>query len=114
MAHGMTSSTLARENVVYLASGGRSQENRTSGFRPAFLDTDTGLVHPSRFADGRLAPLHLLDGLPESVVLERGPGGRVIEVKPSIVSGFSRDGRFFTREEAVQAMQADTEWGMAA
>jgi len=110
----MTQATLARENVVYLGSGGRSQENRGCGFRPAFLDSDTGIVHPSRFADGRLAPLHLLDGLPPSVVLVRAANGRAIEVKSSLVSGFSRDGYFYTRDEAMRAMQAEADWEMAA
>jgi hypothetical protein len=32
-------------------------------------------VYLSRFADGRLAPVHLLDGLPDSVVLARGACG---------------------------------------
>ena len=114
MERTMTPATLAHENVVYLGSGGRSQENRASGFRPTFLDTDTGLVHPSRFADGRPAPLHLLDGLPDGVVLARGADGRAIEVKASIVSGFSRDGRFYTRDEAMRAMQAETDCEMAA
>ena len=78
MARTMTQGTLARENVVYLGSGGRSQEKRGSGFRPAFLDTDTDtdtdIVHPSRLVDGR----------------------------------------FYTRDEATRAMQAETNWEMAA
>jgi hypothetical protein len=110
----VTQATLTRENVAYLGTGGRSRENRRAGFKPAFLDTDTGLVHPSRFADGRPAPLHLLDGLPDGVVLERAPSGRAIEVKASIVSGFSRGGRFYTREEAVQSMQFDDDLELAA
>jgi hypothetical protein len=110
----MTEATLAGENVVHLGTGGRSQENQGSGFKPAFVDTETGIVHPSRFADGRPAPLHLLDGLPDGVVLARSASGRAIEVKASIVGGFSRDGRFYTREEAARAMQADADWQMAA
>ena len=98
----MTAATLLHENVVYLGSGGRSQENRASGFRPAFLDTETGLVHPSRFADGRLAPLHLLDGLPDSVKVRRDDGHA--EVKATLVSGFTREGCFYTRDEAMRAM----------
>jgi hypothetical protein len=114
MADTMTPSRLARENVAYLGSGGRSEENHGSGFRPSFLDTDTGVVYLSRFSDGRLAPLHLLDGLPDGVVLTRSATGRVSEVKASIVSGFSRGGRFYTRDEAAWAMQADEDWKMAA
>ena len=114
MARTVTQATLARENVVYLGSGGRSQENRSSGFRPAFLDADTGIIHPSRFADGRPAPLHLLDGLPDSVVLARGDDRRVVEVKASVISGFTRDGRFHTRDEAMRTTQAEPDWEMAA
>jgi len=114
MTRRITGATLARENVVYLGSGGRSEENRASGFRPAFLDFETGLIYASRFSDGRLAPLHLLDGLPDGVVVSRDSRGRVIDVKSTIVSGFTRDGHFFTRDEAVRAMQAETEWPIAA
>ena len=103
MVRTMTQAALVCENSVYLHTGGRSQENRSLGFLPAFVDTETGIVHPSRFSDGKPAPLHLLDGLPDSVVLRRGDDGRVIEVKPSIVSGFTRAGCFYTRDEAMHA-----------
>ena len=106
MTRTMTPTRLSYENTVYRGKGGRSQENRHEGFRAAFLDTDTGLVHQSRFADGRPAPLHLLDGLPDSVVVQRGTSGRVLEVKASIVSGFARAGRFYTRDEAAFVVQA--------
>ena len=54
---------LKRENVVHDGTGGRSQANSGLGFRPAFYDFATQRIYPSRFADGRLAPFHLLDGL---------------------------------------------------
>jgi len=114
MEASVTQATLTHENIVYLGTGGRSRENRRAGFKPAFLDTETGVVHPSRFADGRPAPLHLLDTLPDGVVLKRSASGRAIEVKASIVSGFSRDGRFYTRDEAAQATQLEDDWEMAA
>ena len=96
----MTLETLQRENVEFLGTGGRSQENRSLGFRPAFMDRDTSAVYPACFADGRPAPFHLLDGLPSEVVLTRNANGRVAVVKPSIVSGFVLDGEFYTREAA--------------
>ena len=88
------------ENRHYRGRGGVSEENRSEGFRPAFLDTQTQQVYPSCFIDGRPAPCHLLDGLPDEVVLERNAGGRVVSVKTSIVSGFVRGDRFFNREQA--------------
>lgn len=87
----------------FSGTGGRSEENRSAGFRPAFLDVDTAKVYESRFADGRLAPFHLLDGLPDEVVVERAGGGRVVAVKESMIAGFVRAARFYSREEAAAA-----------
>ena len=111
----MTPTTLARENVHYLGTAARSAGNRRQGFRPAFLDSDTGAVHPSCFADGRPAPVHMIDGLPHELVVARTPAGRVCAVKASVVSGFTRDGCFYTREQAMRATEAEAEaLGMAA
>ena len=60
--------TLAQENRQYANTGGVSAINRSQRFIPAFYDTATGRAYRSRFADGRPAPIHLLDGLPESLV----------------------------------------------
>lgn len=103
------SPSLARENHQFLGTGGRSQENRGFGFRPAFLDSETGVVYASRFSDGSEAPFHLLDGLPDIVVLRRHASGRVAAVKSSLVSGFLRDGAFYGREEAAAFVAATEE-----
>jgi hypothetical protein len=103
----MTKSQLKRENSVHLGGGGRSQENSGLGFRPAFFDFATQRIYPSRFADGRLAPFHLLEGLPEEVVIDRAPNGRVVAAKATLISGFVRDGFFYTRTAAARAAQ---EW----
>lgn len=91
---------LQTENRRYRGRGGVSEENRGEGFRPAFLDTQTQRVYPSCFVDGRPAPCHLLDGLPDEVVLERSACGRVVSVKTTIISGFVRGDRFYDREQA--------------
>lgn len=80
------------------------------GFNPAFLDFATQVVYPSRFFDGRLAPFHVLDGLPNAVVVERAPSGRVIRAKASLISGFVRNGFFFTRAAAARAI---AEWPLS-
>lgn len=98
--------TLQRENREFRDTGGRSEENRPLGFRPAFKDVASGAIYDSRFADGRPAPFHLLDGLPEEVIVHREPGGRVGRVKDSIVSGFVLNGRFYTRDEAAEEVAA--------
>lgn len=107
----MTEKQLTRENAVHLGTGGRSQENSGLGFRPAFYDFATQRIYPSRFADGRLAPFHLLDGLPDEVVADRASNGRVVCAKATLISGFVRDGFFYTRSAAARAAK---EWSSAA
>jgi hypothetical protein len=103
----MTESRLKLENVRYVGTGGVSRENRRYGFRPAFMDLQTKAVYLARFADGRPAPLHLLDGLPDELVLSRDAAGRVAEVRASVISGFEQEGRFYTRDEAAAALAAE-------
>jgi len=104
MTHALCHQTLQRENRQFLHSGGRSEENRSLGFAPAFMDIATGTVYRACFRDGRPAPFHLLDGLPDEVVARRETSGSVASLKPSVVTGFVRKGRFFTRSEAASWM----------
>jgi len=106
----MSVALLKHENEVHQGTGGRSPENRDLGFRPAFLDFETQVIYPSRFADGRPAPVHVLDGLPEEVIIDRAPNGRVVSAKASIISGFVRNGFFYTRSAAAKAA---AEWARA-
>jgi hypothetical protein len=99
----MNPELLRRENTFHIGTGGRSQENTSLGFRPAFLDFATQTIYPSRFADGRLAPFHLLDGLPDEVVVDRLACGRVTAAKATLISGFVRNGFFYTRTAAARA-----------
>jgi len=96
----MTVSTLETENERYAGTTGISQNNRTAGFIPAFCDLETSVVEPSRFASGMLAPVHMLDGLPAEWIEERDMDGHVKAVKHTVIAGFLRDGRFYTREQA--------------
>lgn len=96
----LSQTALENENHNHFGTGARSQENHSLGFRPAFMDAETGIVYRSCFSDGRPAPFHLLDGLPDEVVQTRNPAGRVATVKSSVVSGFVLDRQFYTREEA--------------
>ncbi|MDX1654782.1 MAG: hypothetical protein R3310_06180 [Candidatus Competibacteraceae bacterium] len=105
MVQRLTTSALATQNRVFAGSGGVSRENRCRGFLPAFLDRETGAIYPSCRADGTLAPVHLLDGLPEELVLERGTKGCVCAIKASVIAGFVRDGLFYTREQAARALR---------
>jgi hypothetical protein len=107
----LTTMVLQQENDRFAGTGGRSEVNRDLGFRPAFFDVATCAIYVSRFRDGRIAPLHVLDGLPDEVVLVRADCGRVVVVKSSVISGFERNGFFYTRAAAARAV---AEWSVAA
>jgi hypothetical protein len=100
MGHTLTETLLALETARFHGTGGVSENNRCLGFQPAFIDDETGTVYLSRFPDGRLAPCHLLDGLPAELVLARSEQGPVTQVKDSVVSGFVHGDHFYTRDEA--------------
>ena len=103
MNRALTGKCLRKENRVFRGTGGVSAGNRTSGFIPAFCDTTTGRVEPSRLADGRLAPMHLLVGLPADWVVARTADNTVLAIKATVIAGFLRVGVFYTRAEAAQA-----------
>ena len=91
---------LLQENREFSGSGGVSQEKAHLNFRPAFMDQASGDIEISRLGNGKPAPFHSLEGLPDHWVIERNIAGRVVDIKSSVISGFVRMGRFFTREEA--------------
>ena len=63
------------------------------------VDTRTGKVYPCTFADGRPAAFHVLDGLPDELVVARDRYGRPSQVVGAVISGFMLDSRFYTREQ---------------
>ncbi|HXZ48056.1 MAG TPA: hypothetical protein VEG27_03495 [Usitatibacter sp.] len=99
----LSAERLAGENRRHAGTGGCSAGNGGLGFQPAFLDFETQTIYPCRFANGLPAPFHVLDGLPETVVVDRAPSGRVIAAKATLISGFVRNGFFYTRGAAARA-----------
>ena len=95
---------LAAQNRRFRGTGGVSRGNRSHGFAPAFRDNRTGALYLSRFANGAPAPMHLLDGLPDCMVVSRSPSGQVLAVQGSMLAGFIRDGCFYTRRDAARAV----------
>ena len=93
---------LEQENARFADTPGVSINNREQGFRPAFLDRSSGRCCISRFADGRPAPIHMLEGLPEDWVAERTAEGQAIRAHCHVVSGFLSNGLFYTREEVTR------------
>jgi hypothetical protein len=106
---------LELEQAANRGTGGVSVENRHLGFTPAFMDTRTGRVYACSFVDGRPAAFHILDGLPDELVLARDRYGRPSQVVGTIVAGFALDGRFYTREQAAaQVSRAQLHAGSGA
>ncbi len=99
-APGLTARALRQQNRAFRGAGGVSAENRSLGFAPAFLDTQTGAVYRACFADGRPAPMHLLEGLPPALVVARDAAGRATVIHPAVTAGFLRGERFYTRDQA--------------
>jgi hypothetical protein len=100
MGHTLSETLLALETATFRRTGRVSENNRSMSYQPAFIDRETGTVYLSRFPDGRLAPCHLLDGLPRELVLARSEHGHVTRVNDSVVSGFVHHDHFYTRDEA--------------
>lgn len=97
---------LKQQNRGYAGTGGVSANNRAAGFVPGFLDTRSGVAVPSRFANGLLAPVHVLEGLPEEWIVERNDEGLAVKACHGVIAGFLRLGRFYSRDEAALAMAA--------
>lgn len=105
----LTPKKLQQQTVAFRGTGGVSAENNGHGFMPAFLNTANGQIHLARFADGRLAPMHVLEGLPEDLIAVRDTTGRATATVPSIIAGFARQERFYTREQAAAAVMSQSD-----
>ncbi|MGD2118257.1 MAG: hypothetical protein PVG66_07860 [Chromatiales bacterium] len=90
---------LAEENSQYQDTAGISQNNSSNGFVPAFYNQITDEVVLSRFADGRDAPIHLIEGLPASWISQFNDDGIPMEAYATVTAGFFKNGRFYTRAE---------------
>jgi hypothetical protein len=96
----VTCQTLREQNKQFKGTGGRSQENCSVGFVPAFQDTRTGATYRSRFANGNSAPVHVLGGLPVDFFKKAPNSIMNVVLEDSIEVGFLRDDQFYTRGEA--------------
>lgn len=96
------------QNKVFSGTGGVSSNNRTAGFVPAYCNHSTGEAVISVYADGSQAPVHVLEGLPEAWIAVRDAQGVVVRTHDSVEAGFMRDGCFFTRQAAAQAISEES------
>ncbi len=100
----LTRETLRTQNQRYSHTAGVSRHNHRRGYLPGFLDQETGSMYPSCKADGSLAPIHMMDGLPESLITARSASGRAAAVKRTVIAGFIKEGHFYTREQVASAL----------
>jgi len=103
MSRPMNKNRLRIENLAFAGTCGVSENARKVRFLPAFKDLETGRVELACFAPGTPAPMHVLSCLPDEWAAERNAAGEIIELKASVIAGFVRDDRFYTREEAANA-----------
>lgn len=105
----LTTPLLQEQARTFWGTGGTSDQAKTVGFLPGFIDKETGRTYRACFANGMPAPMHVLDGLPSEVVTARDANGRAIAVKCTVVAGFLRMGQFFTRAQAAQLVMKSSQ-----
>lgn len=98
----MDHSTLRTENQTFHNTQGISQNNCGWGFCPAFLDKATGRIELAVKKDGRPAAMHIISWLPVEWATQRAADGSILCLKESVISGFVRDGIFYTRAEVAE------------
>ncbi len=98
----LTPERLEDENAEHAGTCGVSLHARQLDLVPAFRDDRTGRIEIARFEGGCPAPVHVIDGLPSEWALQIDASGKVVALRAGIVSGFVRNGVFYTREEAAR------------
>ena len=98
----MDNRTLQLENIAFSDTVGVSRNNRKSGFTPAFLNKKTGLIEIARLKNGQPSPMHIISWLPKTWASRLASDGSVESLKPEIITGFVRDGIFYTRQQTAE------------
>lgn len=93
---------IREENLRYKETRGVSYGNRRAGFLPTFRDKLAECIYLSRFANGQLAPIHGLDGVPKHLYKRDMKTDYPVESKQRVISGFVRGGRFFFPRRSCQ------------
>ena len=94
--------TLQSENQAFSGTKGISENNRESGFKPAFIDKKTGRIEVARLANGQPAPVHIINWLPNDWAKAFNEDGTIKCLIPDNVAGFVRDSIFYTRDQVAK------------
>ena len=78
------------------------------GFAPAYFNSETSETMLSTFANGSPAPIHLLEGLPADWLVSQTDAGKPGALKDAVISGYIRDNKFFTREQATATAERES------
>ena len=98
----MNNQTLRSENQAFAGTKGVSQNNESYGFKPAFLDRNTGRVEQARLENGQPATIHIIDWLPKEWAGSFYPDGRIKILIPGINAGVVCNTIFYNREQVAE------------
>lgn len=98
----MDNQTLRLENITFAGTTGISENNNACGFKPAFLDKNTGRVELARLGNGQPAPVHIINWLPREWATSYHDDGTVKRLIPGVISGFVCNTVFYTREQVAE------------
>jgi len=101
----MTHQQALQQQGAYYKFNGAVFSDASFGFLPAFKNMHTQQTHLSTDADGNIAVMHLLDGLPDCWVDEKDADGRALTLRSGIVAGFMRNNEFFTLSEIIHGVR---------
>ena len=73
-------------------------------FVPAYYDSETETVYLSRYSNGKQAPVHVLDTIPEELLQQNREheAAHQSEPSPRLIVGFVHNNRFYTRAQAIE------------
>lgn len=100
------------ESSTFSRRSTRSKDNPISfldlafGFLPAFRDLEDGRTHLASTQEGKIASMHILDGLPLEWAEEIDAYGRIISLRDGIMAGFMRGDQFYTLDQ-IRSRSAD-------
>lgn len=101
----MTHQQALQQQCTYYKFNGAVFSDASFGFLPAFKNMSSQQTHLSTDADGNIAVMHLLDGLPDCWVDEKDDHGRALTLRAGIVAGFMRNNEFFTLSEIIHGVR---------
>ena len=83
-----------------VSDDGQSDDQYVSVFIPAYYDTKTDTVYLSRYKNGSVAPVHVLDSIPDELMRQDAHSG---ELSRQVIVGFVFNDKFYTRAQALEA-----------